>query len=93
MIKPINGHVLIEPLKHETFMASQRDTFEEVGIVISIPNIITNAYDEEKPNVGDKAFFDSWLAVKYPKSDGEFFWLVKYDDIRAIERNGDKVSK
>ncbi len=88
MIKPINGHVLIEPLKHETFIASQRDTFEEVGIVLAVPELFEEIALAECPKVGDKVFFDSWKASKYPKLDGEngdYFWLVEILDIRAIE--------
>lgn len=93
-IEPVNGHLLIEPLKHETFMASQRKTYEEVGIVISIPAPHYSGldkYDTTGASVGDKVFFDSWLAAKYPKNDKEFYWLVKWSDVRAIEKT-DAVS-
>ncbi len=83
MIQPINGHVLIEPVKYETFISSDKTTYEEIGTVISIPI-------EQEPwihlvKVGTKVYFDGWMAAKYPKGDGGYFWLVPYKDIRAID--------
>lgn len=88
MIKPINGHLLIEPVKHETFMASEKGTYEEIGKVIELPatgcGSSTSAYGHI--SVGDSVYFDSWLAAKYPTGNGnDFFWLVPYKDIRAID--------
>lgn len=98
MIKPVNGHILIEPLKHESFIASQKETYEEVGLVVDYDRQIKDGYTPAlvgdsfkmitsylKLNVGDKVFFDSWLAAKYPKNENEYFWLVKWEDVRAIE--------
>lgn len=116
MIKPINGHVLIEPLKHESFIASQRDTYEEVGIVLEVDNTpkgntsyyvssgafgspvgstgsATPLFPTNDVKKGDKVYFDAWLAVKYPDGKDGFFWLVKEEDIRAIETDEDKVSE
>lgn len=106
MIKPINGHILIEPLTQEGFIASQKETYEEIGIVLDDGQIecphgtITSPLNStgcecfKALRKGDKVFFDSWLAAKYPTGDGEkFFWLVKYEDIRAIEHAQDEVSK
>lgn len=65
-------------------MASQKETYEEVGIVISFdPSWGPDFPHGIKP--GDKVFFDSYLAAKYPKNDSEYYWLVEYKDIRAIE--------
>lgn len=89
MIKPINGHILIEPLTQEGFIASQKETYEEIGVVIGLPALLTDIEVEELPELGDKVFFDSWLAARYPKGDSdEFFWLVRLEDIRAIQKNG-----
>ena len=83
MIQPLNKHVLIEPVKHEDFIQTQRDSFEEIGIIMSFDEVLE---DVEGIVIGNKVYFDSWLAVKYPKvSTGEFFWLVKYEDIRAYD--------
>lgn len=87
MLKPVNDHILIEPIAHETFIATQRDSYEEIGVVVALDPTIE--YDDmTAPDVGDKVYFDSWLAAKYPKEgkDGEFYWLVKWGDIRAIEK-------
>lgn len=80
-IKPVNGHIVIEPLAHETFIATSRDSYEEKGTVVAIPD----STDEFPVKVGTIVYFDSWLAAKYPKNDTEHIWLVKWDDVRAIE--------
>lgn len=89
MLKPVNSHLLIEPLKHDSFISSQKETYEEIGIVVAIPdsNHIINGFESELPKVGDRVYFDSWLAAKYPKNDTEFYWLVKWEDVRGIEKN------
>ena len=39
-----------------------------------------------KVNVGDKVYFDAWLAAKFPgEKDGEHYWLIKWEHVRAIE--------
>ena len=82
MIQPVNGHLLIEPLKYESFMASEREVYEEIGIVMAADWV----HDHPMPvKIGDKIFFDSWLAAKYPKEGGGYYWLVKWLDVRAIE--------
>lgn len=82
MLKPINSHVLIEPIKHETFIASQKETYQEIGKVIDFSKGITCPF-----KVGDKVFFDAWLGKKYPKdgSNDKYYWLIKFDDIVAYE--------
>lgn len=83
MITPINGHILIEPLKYETFVSMGKDTYEEVGVVRA------NSIGSWLRGVrrGYKVFFDSWLAAKYPTGKGEeYFWLVRWEDVRAIEK-------
>lgn len=106
MMKPINSHVLIQPLIQQRGIAlTSKETFEEIGVVIDFdadlaaPQTVfsnnsissTNGTPMEV-NVpflqkGCKVFFDAWLAAKYPNPEkqGEYFWLVKYEDIRAIE--------
>lgn len=90
---PVNGHVIIEPVVHEEFMQSERNTYEEVGVVVTIPLEIESIVGVQ---VGDTLYFDSWLAAKYPKTDGkpdEFYWLVKWEDVRAVKYAESKVSK
>lgn len=81
---PVNNHLLIEPLEHKEFMASERATYQEIGTVIHAGTFI-QAGKNVKP--GDKVYFDSWLAKKFPKegSKDEFFWLVKWEDIVGVE--------
>lgn len=79
MIKPVNNHILIEPIKHESFISSQKDVYEEVGIVVTFANGLENV------QVGMRVYFDSWLAARYPKNDKEDFWLVRWEDVRAID--------
>jgi co-chaperonin GroES (HSP10) len=78
MLTPVNGHILIEPLVHESFIASDKGTFEEIGRVLHRGDILD-------VNVGDKVYFDSWLAAKFPKNDTESYWLVKWEDVRAVD--------
>ncbi len=85
MIKPRNGHLLIEPVEHKMFLPSHSGTYEEIGIVI-------DPGDAPVKN-GDKVYFDSWLAAKYPKNDDEFYWLVKWEDVRGVEINEDTLPK
>ena len=87
-IKPVNNHILISPLKHDSFLSSEKTTYEELGIVIEVANGI----DWVKKN--DKVYFDSWLAAKFPTGKGnEYFWLVRWEDIRAVEKNENPISK
>lgn len=82
MIKPINDHVLIEPVKHESFMFTERTTYDEIGVVVDVS---ISLIDKIPPIIGGKVYFDSWLAAKFPKSDTEFYWLVPYASIKAYE--------
>lgn len=86
MIKPINGHLLIEPLEHKTFFGSD-EKYQEIGTVLEI----TDGYEEAGVKKGDRVYFDSWLAAKYPKenskNDDDYLWLVKFEDVRAIEKD------
>lgn len=83
MLKPINGHIQVEPVVREGFMASQLEKYEEIGKVVAIDTALDGAIP-----IGSLVYFDSWLAAKFPKKvKGEFYWLVKYEDIRAIDKD------
>lgn len=88
---------MIEPLKHESFIASEKSSYEEIGVVVSLGDRVSFSHATTSPSnptefswldIGDKVFFDSWLAKKYPRSDspGDFYWLVKFEDIVGYEK-------
>jgi co-chaperonin GroES (HSP10) len=109
MIQPVNGHLLIEPVKQDTFIAAQKDVYEEIGVVLAAdPELLGsemtyNSGTSEgvmkqvvggKIAVGDRVYFDAWLAAKFPgETEGEFYWLVKWEDVRAIENGQKSVSE
>lgn len=85
MITPVNGHLLIEPVVYEGFMLTDKEKYEEIGVVKAVP---TDWYvsPNHVVNVGDKVYFDAWLAAKFPSDDKDKpYWLVKWEDIRAVE--------
>ena len=101
MPKPINGHLLVEPLTHDSFISTQRETYEEIGVVVDSGvteyqqyHSTTSHFYSEYPKKGDKVLFDAWVAKKFPKEgkDGEFYWFVPYADIVGIIHAG-KVSE
>lgn len=82
-IEPVNGHLIIEPRKQETFLPTERGTFQEIGMVVSRP-----WHKFWWPNKGDEVYFDSWLSSKYPTGNGdEEFYLVPFKDVRAIKKH------
>ncbi len=85
MITPVNGHLLIEPLVKEEFVSSTNEKFQEIGMILATPE--NWRLDMLPPaKIGDKVYFDAWLAAKFPSETiGEYYWLVKWEDIRAIE--------
>ena len=92
-IQPINNHLIVEPVEHESFIASSKGTFDEIGVVRAVPIEWelypgTGLVEGKQPVVvGDKVYFDSWLAAKYPTGEGDkTFWLVNYEDIRAVQK-------
>jgi hypothetical protein len=68
---------MIQPLETNSFIASQKTTYEEVGLVLDGPGELKNCH----------VYFDSWLAKKFPVKDkpDEFVWFVKFEDIVAYE--------
>lgn len=90
MITPVNNHLLIQPMKHEGFIATQRETYEEIGEVLAVsPEFMVTGSSSNQMrriiDIGDKVYFDSWLAAKFPaEKDGEYYWLVNWNDVRAV---------
>ncbi len=81
MFTPLNAHVEIEPIAQESFMETSGHTFEEKGRVLSVGLSVTCV------QVGDIAYFDSYLCAKYPDSTGKVRYLVPDGAIRARERS------
>lgn len=77
--QPLNKHVEVEPIEQTSIIATQNNTFEEKGKVISIADGVTLVA------VGDVAFFDSWLVAKYSDEQGNKRYLVPEEAIRAKE--------
>lgn len=83
-IKPINGHVLIELVKHESFMASDKERYEEIGQVVALPDDMPERLSDRL--WGKKVLFSGWLAKKFPKTGtDDVYWLVDFKDIVAYE--------
>lgn len=88
MLKPVNGHILVEPVLHDSFIASQKDMYEEIGTIVAYDDALSAPLES-----GDKIYFDSWLIAKYPKNEKEDYWLVKWEDVRAVEYAQDEIPK
>lgn len=83
-------------MEHESFIASAKGTFDEIGVVRALPPELQDVFGTNSTStvdslrtvdVGDKVYFDSWLAAKYPTGEGDkTFWLVNYEDIRAVQK-------
>jgi len=71
---PLNNHLVIQPVETDSFIASQKTTYEEVGIVIEGPEELKDK----------KVYFDSWLAKKVTIKD-TVYWFVKYEDLLGYE--------
>lgn len=89
MIHPINNHILIKPIQHDEFIKTEKETYEEIGEVIDFDGSDTHGTSVESSmgriKKGCLVYFDAWLAAKYPgENKGEFYWLVKYEDVRAV---------
>jgi hypothetical protein len=77
---------MIQPLETDSFMAQQKTTYEEVGLVLE-DSVGDNAYPSVPNLKGCHVYFDSWLAKKFPVkgTTDQFVWFVKYDDLVAYE--------
>lgn len=83
MLRPVNKHILIEPILRDDFIPQDNERYQEIGVVVSF------SYDipEGSVKVGDRVFFDAWLASRYPISSklNDYYWLVEWQHIRMIE--------
>ena len=80
-IQPVNGHLLIQPIEHESFVATSQNTYEERGIVLAVAEGL-----KDRVTAGDRVYFDAWLAAKFPgEKPNSYNWFVKWEDVRSIE--------
>lgn len=96
MITPVNGHLIIEPIAQDAFVATADDKYQEIGIVVEASEDIWDIDIVGDLEIGDKVYFDAWLAKKYPKAGGkpgDFLWVVKWEHISAVEYAERKVSE
>ena len=92
MLKPVNNHILIEPVVHETFIVTNANgtpTYQEIGVIRDLAEPLPFPLQ-----IGQKVYFDSWLAKKYPREgrEGEYLWLVDYKHVVAVD-DGIEVPK
>jgi len=69
-------------------MATQNDKYQEIGIVVAVADDLLDKVTPKGLDEGNRVYFDSWLAAKYPNKDGgtdAYYWLVKWEDVRAVE--------
>lgn len=81
----LNDYFRIEPLKHDTFVVNEKTSYEEMGKIVAGPEYWLKAHPEW---LGGIAFFDSYIAKKYPVIGGkydEFQWFVPLSEIVKIE--------
>lgn len=75
MEKLHNNFIKIKPIIHKSFISSEKDTYNELGIVL-MSGVTEIA-------VGDTVKFDSWLAKKFPVEgkEGEFDWYINANQV------------
>lgn len=81
MEKLLNRYLKIDPIEHNSFIASQSNSYEEIGVVLAKADSITDI------PIGAKVYFDSFMAKKFRVvgEDGKFQWFVHYDEIVKYE--------
>jgi len=100
---PINKHLLVEPIENKGFIATPQDTYEEKGVVLALSQEYEDCDTTThtvtmvggggfistplKIKEGDIVYFDSWMAAKFPDSEGKIRFLVQEEHVRAIERD------
>jgi NADPH:quinone reductase-like Zn-dependent oxidoreductase len=78
-MKPLNNYIQIEPEQHQDFIASVTPTYDEIGTVVQVADGVPTLQE------GDKVYFDSWMAAKFPAGEGKYYWLVPYENVKAYE--------
>lgn len=80
----LNGYVKIKPIEHGSFIAEQKESYEEIGVVVARDEILC----VDIP-MGSRVYFDSFIAKKYPVKGemGIFQWFVHRDEIVKYEED------
>ena len=73
MPKPLNNHILIDPLPRDEFLGEGK--LEPMGTVLAIAEGITDV------SVGDTVYFEEFLAKKFPAEDDKFLWFIPVSEI------------
>ena len=78
----INGYLKIEPVNQTSFMASARESYEEMGKVID-----ASSQGRVTVPIGSIVRFDSFMVKKYPKQgvSGEFDYYIHIDEVVSYE--------
>lgn len=77
-MKILNNYIQIQPITSDSFVMSQKDTYEEVGTVLALDDQIKDI------PIGSKVYFDSWLVKKYPVANG-YYWFISRENVVAYE--------
>ncbi len=77
----LNKYIKVELVVHDSFISSQKESYEEIGKVVAKDESITDI------PIGSLVYFDSFMCKKYPKREksDEFEWFVAYDEIVKFE--------
>jgi hypothetical protein len=78
--KLLNKYLKIDPVKFDSFISSDKESYEAVGVVLA-------AADGVDVPIGAKVWFDSFMAKKYPVvgQDGKYEWFIHIDEVVKIE--------
>lgn len=89
----INGYLKIEPIEHTSFIASQKDTYEEMGKVLDVGRGV--GVNGAMIPLGAIVKFDSFMARKYPRlgEEGKFDWYVHVDEIVSYTYENKEIPK
>lgn len=82
MEKILNKYLKIQPITYDSFVSTDKQSYEEIGIVL-------NKDESIDIPIGARVWFDSFMCKKYPvqgKQD-EWEWFVAYDEIVKVEYN------
>lgn len=80
MEKLYNGYVKIQPVVHKSFIVSEKESYNELGIVLAKDEDFT---ESARLKIGSTVRFDSWMAKKFPieGQEGVFGWYIHFSQI------------